>query len=182
MLRPLGLLVLAGLTGCMFLSGTLLAEEKKSDTGGKNDGVKGGPPDITGTWKGRIHGMAGGGGGPPGGGRGRGGRGRGQGGGGGGGRQMDVELIIDAKTIRGREIGGGGGRDLGAGTYTLTGNGSGNLDSEGTEGREEGREFLGIYELKGDELKWSVSNRRFRPKGFTPQGGSYVLILKRQKS
>ena len=139
-------------------------------------------PDITGVWKGRIlgHGGGPGGGGPGGGGRGRGGRGRGPGGGGaggGGGRQMDIELTIDAKTIKTRDSGRGGG----SGTYSLTGNGTGNLDAEGTEGRYDGREYLGIYELKGDELKWSVSNGHIRPKGFTPQGGSYVMILKRQK-
>lgn len=91
---------------------------------------------------------------------------------------MEIELTIDAKTIKTR----GSDRGGGAGTYTLTGNGSGNLDAEGTEGRYDGREYVGIYELKGDELKWSVSNGHNRPKGFTPQGGSYVMILKRQKN
>lgn len=130
------------------------------------------PPDLKGVWKGRILGHGGG--------RGGGGRGRGPGGGGpgGGGRQMEIELTIDAKTIKTRD----NGRGAGAGTYTVTGNGTGNLDAEGTEGRYDGRDYVGIYELKGDELKWSVANGHNRPKGFTPQGGSYVMILKRQKN
>lgn len=142
------------------------------------------PPDLRGVWRGQITGMPGGG--PGGGGMGgrgpQGGRG-GRPGGAGGQRQMEIELTIDAQKITGREMGRqGGGRDLGVGTYELTGSRtSGNFDAEGTEGREEGRTFLGIYEYKNGELKWAVSNRRFRPKGFTPQGGSYVLTLRRQK-
>jgi hypothetical protein len=155
------------------------APAKPATEGKKSEGAAT-PPDLTGVWKGRIVGMPGGGGGGPGGGRGKGGRGRG--GGGGGGRQSEIELTIDAKTIKGRELGPNGGRSMGAGKYELTGTGAGNLDTEQTEGRDEGTTFVGIYELKGDELKWSVTRRHLRPKGFTAQGGNYVLILKRQKS
>ena len=157
------------------------AAQAKPAPGAQKSGGTTTPPDLTGVWKGRITGMPGGGSGPGGGGRGKGGRGRG-GGGGGGGRQSEIELTIDAKTIKGRELGPNGGRSMGSGKYELTGAGTGNLDTEQTEGRDEGTTFIGIYELKGDELKWSVTRRHNRPKGFTAQGGSYVLILKRQKS
>jgi len=97
--------------------------------------------------------------------------------------QMEIELTIDANQITGRELGtrrAPGG--IGGGTYVMTGNGtSGNLDADGTSGPQDGRHFMGIYELDGDTLKWCVANRgRQRPQVMATDRGNYLLILQRQ--
>lgn len=100
-------------------------------------------------------------------------------------REMEVELTIEGDRITGRELGtqrAPGG--LGAGTFVMTGNGnSGNLDADGTAGPQDGRHFLGIYELQGDTLRWCVSNRgRQRPTVMASDRGNYLMILQRQGS
>jgi uncharacterized protein (TIGR03067 family) len=99
--------------------------------------------------------------------------------------EMEVELTIEGNRITGRELGtqrAPGG--LGGGTFTMTGNGnSGNLDADGTEGPQDGRSFMGIYELQGDTLRWCVSNRgRQRPTAMATDRGNYLMILRKQPS
>ena len=101
---------------------------------------------------------------------------------------MEIELVITADRITGRELGGrrpggmqGGMEALGSGTYEITGQGNGNLDADGTSGPQDGRHFQGIYELNGDTLRWCVSNRgRQRPTVMATDRGNYLLILRRQ--
>lgn len=99
--------------------------------------------------------------------------------------EMEVELTIEGNRITGRELGtqrAPGG--LGGGTFTMTGNGnSGNLDADGNAGPQDGRQFMGIYELQGDTLRWCVSNRgRQRPTAMATDRGNYLLILRKQPS
>ena len=97
--------------------------------------------------------------------------------------EMEVELTVEGNRITGREIGtqrAPGG--LGGGTFTMTGNGnSGNLDADGDAGPQDGRQFMGIYELQGETLRWCVSNRgRQRPSTMATDRGNYLLILRKQ--
>lgn len=97
--------------------------------------------------------------------------------------EMQVELTIQGNQIRAQEIGTNRAPDgLGAGTYTMTGNGrTGTLDADGTTGPQEGRHFMGIYELDGNTLRWCVSNRgRQRPETMATDRGNYLMILRRQ--
>lgn len=97
--------------------------------------------------------------------------------------EMEVELTVEGNRITGRELGtqrAPGG--LGGGTFTMTGNGnSGNLDAVGDAGPQDGRQFMGIYELQGETLRWCVSNRgRQRPSTMATDRGNYLLILRKQ--
>jgi uncharacterized protein (TIGR03067 family) len=96
-------------------------------------------------------------------------------------RHMEIELTVAGNRMSGRELRGGRpAQDMGTGSYSFTGENSGNLDAEGLTGREEGRHFLGIYELSGDTLRWCVSNRgRQRPQIMSTDRGNYVLVLQR---
>lgn len=99
--------------------------------------------------------------------------------------EMEIELTIEGNRITGRELGtqrAPGG--LGGGTFTMTGNGnSGNLDADGNAGPQDGRQFMGIYELQGDTLRWCVSNRsRQRPTAMATDRGNYLMILRKQPS
>ncbi len=99
---------------------------------------------------------------------------------------MEIELTIDGQTITARELGNaprtGGGESMGNGTYTLTGSGTaGNLDAVGNNGRYEGNDYLGIFEIEGDVLRWCVGNtNRPRPQEFASGRGNYLMILRRQ--
>lgn len=99
-----------------------------------------------------------------------------------GNNEMEVELTVSGNRIEGREQRSGRPmQDLGSGTYTITGNGSGTLDADGTGGPQEGRHFMGIYELNGNTLRWCVSNRgRQRPDRMATDRGNYLLVLQRQ--
>lgn len=97
--------------------------------------------------------------------------------------EMEIELTITGNRIVGRELGtrrAPGG--IGSGTFTIDGDGkSGNLDSEGTSGPQDGRTYLGIYELNGNTLRWCVSNRgRQRPEQLATDRGNYLLVLQRE--
>ncbi len=98
--------------------------------------------------------------------------------------QMEIELTVEGNKITGREVGTTrrAPEGIGGGTFVMTGNGaSGNLDAEGTSGPQDGRQFLGIYELQGDTLRWCVANRgRQRPQAMATDRGNYLLILRKQ--
>jgi len=51
------------------------------------------------------------------------------------------------------------------------------------EGPEAGKTSLGIYELKGDEMRWCAAEpgHADRPKEFSPEGGPFMLVsMKRE--
>jgi len=98
--------------------------------------------------------------------------------------EMEIELTVDGNRMTGRELGTkrGPAEGLGAGTFTMTGNGkTGNIDTDGTSGSQDGRHSMGIYELEGDTLKWCVTQRnRVRPTTMATDRGNYLLILRKQ--
>ena len=97
---------------------------------------------------------------------------------------MEIELTVEGNRMTGRELGTkrGPAEGLGAGTFTMTGNGkTGNIDTDGTSGSQDGRHSMGIYELDGDTLKWCVTQRnRARPTTMATDRGNYLLILRKQ--
>ena len=98
--------------------------------------------------------------------------------------EMEIELTVEGNRMTGRELGTkrGPAEGLGAGTFTMTGNGkTGNIDTDGTSGPQDGRHSMGIYELDGDTLKWCVTQRnRVRPTTMATDRGNYLLILRKQ--
>lgn len=92
------------------------------------------------------------------------------------------EINIGPERIRGVQR---DGKDMGEGTYRLgTAGGVRTIDSVGTSGEPRGHTFLGIYELKGDTLRWCVANPgKPRPTEFATQIGSgqFLMILTRKK-
>jgi uncharacterized protein (TIGR03067 family) len=75
--------------------------------------------------------------------------------------------------------------DLGAGTFTLDlGQNPRRLDSVGTDGQPRGRNFLGIYTLEGDTLRWCAANPgKPRPTEFiTKPAVQFYMFLKRTKA
>ena len=97
---------------------------------------------------------------------------------------MEIELIIRGGQIDGRELGTNrapqGG--LGSGTFTIAENGrTGTMDAVQTSGPENGRNYLGVYELDGNTLRWCVTGRnRQRPQEMATDRGNYLMILRRQ--
>jgi uncharacterized protein (TIGR03067 family) len=56
------------------------------------------------------------------------------------------------------------------------------FDAKEVEGLGVGRIYKGVWEVKGDTLKWCFSTKD-RPKGFESQEGAdfFMLVLRRQK-
>lgn len=94
--------------------------------------------------------------------------------------RSQIELLITGDRIEGREIGPAGGDSLGAGTFTMTGNGkSGNMDAVYTDGPRAGQVCLGIYRLEGNTVLWCVNNRGVRPQELAAGPGNWLLTLTR---
>lgn len=94
---------------------------------------------------------------------------------------VKLELTITETTIKGIEVKGEGPINHGEGMHML------NLAEkprwlDATKTNERGRkeEYLGIYSLEGDTLKWCVSRGKLRPPEFLTAKGSFLIILKRQ--
>lgn len=96
--------------------------------------------------------------------------------------EMEMELTVRGNRMEARELGTNrapGG--LGAGTYTIGAGGPGTLDAVQTAGQESGRNYLGVFEVTGDTLRWCVTGRnRQRPTTMATDRGNYLLILRRQ--
>lgn len=94
---------------------------------------------------------------------------------------VKLELTISETAIRGIEIKGEGTINHGEGTHTFNLKESPRwLDATKTNERGRKEEYLGIYSLEGDTLKWCVSRGRQRPTEFLTAKGSFLVILKRQ--
>lgn len=93
---------------------------------------------------------------------------------------MQMELFVEGNRMVARDLRGGDG--LGEGVFEVAATGSsGTLDANGTSGQQAGKQFLGIFELNGDELRWCVGNQgRPRPRQFATNTGNYFMILRRQ--
>ncbi|MBP8260247.1 MAG: TIGR03067 domain-containing protein [Verrucomicrobia bacterium] len=94
---------------------------------------------------------------------------------------VKLELRITEKEIAGLEFKGDKVIDHGKGAYVLDLTKSpAVLDAAKVNEFGRKQEFVGIYTLEGDTLRWCVSPRKVRPKEFRTGDGGYLLILKRQ--
>jgi len=94
---------------------------------------------------------------------------------------VKLELTITEKTIKGIELKGQGSINHGEGAHTFNLKESPCwLDATKTNERGRKEEYLGIYLLEGDTLKWCVSRGKQRPTEFLTAKGSFLVILKRQ--
>lgn len=94
---------------------------------------------------------------------------------------VKLELTITEKSIHGVTFQGGQRVDQGEGEYTL-GLSATPRTLDGAKLRLNGRkdEWLGIYTLEGDMLKWCVAKRK-RPTAFETVKGQFLLILRRER-
>lgn len=94
---------------------------------------------------------------------------------------VKLEVTITETTIKGIELKGEGTINHGEGTHTINlKEKPGWLDATKTNERGRKEEYLGIYSLEGDTLKWCVSRGKQRPTEFMTAKGSFLVILKRQ--
>ena len=98
-------------------------------------------------------------------------------------RQRISELVITATEIRAKD---GGNRSMGTGSYRLGGSGAARtIDNTGTGGPTMGKNFMGIYRLDGNTLRWCSGNdkARTRPTDFRTNTGNshFLMILTRKK-
>jgi uncharacterized protein (TIGR03067 family) len=95
---------------------------------------------------------------------------------------VKLELKITESAINGIESKGQGTIDHGEGAYTLDLTQTpACLDATKTNARGRKEEYLGIYSLEGDTLKWCVTRQKQRPTQFETANRAFLLILKRQK-
>uniref|UniRef100_A0A7C2P236 TIGR03067 domain-containing protein n=1 Tax=Schlesneria paludicola TaxID=360056 RepID=A0A7C2P236_9PLAN len=94
---------------------------------------------------------------------------------------MQMELRIDGNRMTARELGTNrAGGALGGGTFVVN-SATGNLDATGTDGPQQNKSFLGIFQVDGDTLRWCVGNQgRPRPTEFATRGGNYLMVLHRE--
>jgi uncharacterized protein (TIGR03067 family) len=94
---------------------------------------------------------------------------------------VKLEVTITESAIKGIEVKGEGTINHGEGTHTFNLKESPRwLDATKTNERGRKEEYLGIYSLEGDTLKWCVSRGKQRPTQFETVKGSFLVILKRQ--
>lgn len=97
-----------------------------------------------------------------------------------GSKHGDIRLVIKEDKITASNP--QGNREMGAGTYKLTG---GRIDATGTEGQFAGKKYEGIFELDGKTLKWCSANdnpRSERPSKMqtNPQAGQFLMVLEKK--
>jgi uncharacterized protein (TIGR03067 family) len=95
---------------------------------------------------------------------------------------VHLELTITRHRITAIQFQGGQEVDLGEGTFDVQHEASPCvLDAQKKLANPNRREvWLGIYELRGDTLKWCVG-RRTRPESFETREGAFLMILRRTK-
>ncbi|WP_395732932.1 SHD1 domain-containing protein [Prosthecobacter sp.] len=97
-----------------------------------------------------------------------------------GSRHGDIRLVITGDKITASNP--QGDREMGAGTYKITGK---RIDATGTEGQFAGKKYEGIFDLDGKTLKWCSANDRpssSRPTKMQtdPQAGQFLMVLEKK--
>lgn len=97
-----------------------------------------------------------------------------------GSKHGDIRLVITEDKITASNP--QGNREMGAGTYKLSGR---RIDATGTEGQFAGKKYEGIFELDGKTLKWCSANdnpRSERPSKMqtNPQAGQFLMVLEKK--
>lgn len=97
-----------------------------------------------------------------------------------GSKHGEIRLIITEDKITASNP--QGNREMGAGTYRLSGR---NIDATGTEGQFAGKKYEGIFDLDGKTLKWCSANdnpRSKRPDKMqtSPQAGQFLMVLEKK--
>jgi uncharacterized protein (TIGR03067 family) len=96
---------------------------------------------------------------------------------------VKLELRITEKSMKGLEFKGTNVVDHGEGEFALDLNQNPKyLDAWKTNERGRKQNYVGIYTLEGDTLKWCVSPQKTRAETFETKKGQFLLILKRQKA
>ena len=94
---------------------------------------------------------------------------------------VKLELRITGKVMKGLEFKGTNVVDHGEGEFTLDLSQSPKyLDAWKTNERGRKQNYVGIYTIEGDTLKWCVSPQKVRPQTLETKKGQFLLILKRQ--
>ena len=94
---------------------------------------------------------------------------------------VKLEVTITETAIKGIEVKGGDTLNHGEGAHTFNLKESPRwLDATKTNERGRKEEYLGIYLIEGDTLKWCVTRGKQRPTEFLTAKGSFLVILKRQ--
>jgi uncharacterized protein (TIGR03067 family) len=98
---------------------------------------------------------------------------------------VKLELTITETTIKGvenKQFGKEGTVDHGVGDFTVDLNATpANLDASQTNTKGRKVQYVGIYSLEGDTLKWCVTRGKTRPTEFATSRGMFLLVLKREK-
>ena len=93
---------------------------------------------------------------------------------------VKLEITITDRKIHGIESKADDRVDHGEGEYLIElTKDPRQLDATQTNERGRKREYLGIYLIEGDTLKWCVSPQKVRPETFETKKGQFLLILKR---
>ncbi len=97
-----------------------------------------------------------------------------------GSRHGDIRLEITEEKITASNP--QGNREMGAGTYKLTGR---RIDATGTDGQFAGKKYEGIFELDGKTLRWCSANAN--PNSSRPsklqtntQAGQFLMVLEKK--
>jgi len=94
---------------------------------------------------------------------------------------VNIELTITSQTMKGTQYQGKEVVEHGEGTYVITLDKSPKiLDASKPRGKNNKDEWLGIYSLDGDALKWCV-RKKDRPTEFETKEKAFLLIVKRVK-
>lgn len=90
-------------------------------------------------------------------------------------------LTIKADLITCVRVRDGKESDIGGGTVKLDlSKKPWRMDGTGTQGKQKGRSYFGIFSLEGDTLKWCVNSKK-APTEFKTGNGNFCLVLKRKK-
>lgn len=94
---------------------------------------------------------------------------------------VKLELRITESAMKGLEFKGTNVVDHGVGEFaTDVSQNPKCLDAWKTSERGRKQQYIGIYTIEGETLKWCVSPQKVRPQTFETKKGQFLLILKRQ--